>query len=144
MRKKTSNTPFLKLAPPAVRRRSKVRKILPISSLLILLGILILGGFEVERVNEPKSNSKEKGVLLRLKKKKKDLPQKKKIETAHWPALSLSGLGCPSAGKRAYAIINHHHQAVGEIIDGVKLLEVKDRGVIVSYQGEKRILALER
>jgi hypothetical protein len=118
----------------------------PLTTLLILGGIFFWSGFEVERVKESKTSSEKgenKALLLRLKKKKKPIC-KKKIEKIHWPHLVLSGVGSPSAGHKAFAIINHHYQAVGEVVEGVKLIEVKDRGVIVSYQGETHILPLER
>lgn len=147
MKKKTSEPSFLKLARPGARRRSKAWKIVPLTTLLIFGGIFFWSGFEVERVKESKTSSEKgenKALLLRLKKKKKQPNGKKKIEKIHWPHLVLSGVGSPSAGHKAFAIINHHYQAVGEVVEGVKLIEVKDRGVIVSYQGETHILPLER
>jgi len=143
MKKKTSDPSFLKLARPGARRRSKAWKIVPLSTLLILGGVFFWSGFEVERIKEESSPEKERGLLLRLKKKKKQPLSVKEIGKVHWPRLVLSGVGRPSAGHKAFAIINHHYQAIGEVVDGVKLLEVKDRGVIVSYHGETHILALE-
>jgi hypothetical protein len=63
--------------------------------------------------------------------------------TVRWPKLKLSGFGLPSKGEVGFAIINKKHVIEGGTIDGAKLVEILEHGVVVEYKGERKTLIIE-
>jgi hypothetical protein len=59
-------------------------------------------------------------------------------EEVTWPALSLTGV--LGSGSRGSCMINGKVVAVGEEVDGVKIIEIKEGVVAGEFQGECRIL----
>ncbi|OGV64257.1 MAG: hypothetical protein A2498_05340 [Lentisphaerae bacterium RIFOXYC12_FULL_60_16] len=55
-----------------------------------------------------------------------------------WPSISLSGIA--GGGKTGSAILNGDIIGVGETISGVRLLEIRNRGVELEYKGERRFI----
>ena len=60
-----------------------------------------------------------------------------------YPKLILTGYGVPSRSSGGFAILNGECVSVGDLVRGVRVVSVEDRGVWLSYHGEKRLLGLD-
>lgn len=65
-------------------------------------------------------------------------------ETVRWPRLKLTGFGRSADSGNAFAIINGRNVVVDSCIGDVRLVEIRQQGVVVEYQGEQRLLTVEQ
>ena len=61
-------------------------------------------------------------------------------DSSAWPKLSLLGVMARSEVGRGSAIINNTVVEVGEEIEGARLLEVRNNGVMLQYNGDKQFV----
>ncbi|MCD6337313.1 MAG: hypothetical protein J7M01_03675 [Candidatus Marinimicrobia bacterium] len=80
--------------------------------------------------------------------KKKTATVKKLFNIKHdkkvsknWPKLALTGLGQTKG--QSVAIINGQSVALNEYIEGAKLIAVREKDVVLEYDGERKILSLQ-
>lgn len=80
-----------------------------------------------------------------------DQPESSKLNTlfsehdlmSHWPRLKLSGFGRSEEDSGNFAIINGKKVHPGQLITGkVKLVEIRDHDVLVTFKGETKILTI--
>jgi len=62
------------------------------------------------------------------------------LAEGQWPAVLLGGVVALSDSAMSSAIINDNLVFIGEDIQGVRLLEVSETGILLQYQGEEKFL----
>ncbi|MGE4490443.1 MAG: hypothetical protein AB7E95_12955 [Kiritimatiellales bacterium] len=68
-------------------------------------------------------------------------PPPEPVKKVKWPELHLSGIA--SGGSRHIAVINGKMLSAGRTVDGVRVIRVDDREVVVELGGEQRTLHVD-
>jgi len=61
-------------------------------------------------------------------------------EVVTWPALTLTGV--VGKGSNGSAILNKQIVGIGETIEGVRVIAIRDKGVELEFSGKKQILKI--
>ncbi|VGO20077.1 hypothetical protein [Pontiella sulfatireligans] len=60
-----------------------------------------------------------------------------------WPRMALAGFGRSTDGDGGFAIINGDQILPGQYAGKVKLVEIRNQGVVVEYMGEQKYLTVD-
>ena len=147
MKKNTGNSTLahIPVSSPKPRRGVRVKRFFFGVALLILGALFTLTLFTPMKGSDvdslPSTPLERAKNFIKPSNSKEGSSSNQKIR---WPRLTLSGLGMPSKGHKAFAIINHHHVCVGDSINGVTLIQIMDEEVVVKYKNEVHHLQLSQ